>query len=202
MCVCVSVSVYPCTHTHTHTHTHGRYGRPLGGGEAASHTDTSEIDLATINRIIANMDGATATSSAGNMGDTDNDLRCHFLQYDISLEGVQKLRNAGVCRLSDFHYIQSSEVRNMNMSVVDQRKTEKMLESWHAMHQDALRGPVRAPEQQITPATAANGTLGTLEDAADDLELPEPAFPFEEVFGASHPQGDTFRLPRPLVSLG
>ena len=60
------------------------------------------------------------------------------------------------------------------------------------MHQDALRGPVHAPEQQITPATAANGTHGTLEDADDDLELPEPAFPFEEVFGASHPQGDTF----------
>jgi hypothetical protein len=192
VCVCVCVCVCLCirVHTHTHTHTRGRYGRPLGGGEAASHTDTSEIDLATINRIIANMDGATATSSAGNMEDTDNDLRCHFLQYDISLEGVQKLRNAGVCRLSDFHYIQSSDVRNMNMSLLDQRKTEKMLESWHAMHQDALRGPLRAPEQQITPATAANGTHGTLEDARD--ELPEPAFPFEEDLGASHPHGDKF----------
>jgi hypothetical protein len=43
------------SHTHTHTHTHGRYGRPLVGGEAASHTDTSEIDLETINQIIANL---------------------------------------------------------------------------------------------------------------------------------------------------
>jgi len=148
LCVClyfslsfslsVCVSVYPCTHTNTHTHTHThthtqcRYGRPLGGGAAASHTDTSEVDLATINQIIIDMDGATATSTAGNMGDIDNDLRCRFLQYDISQEGVQKLRNAGVCRLSDFHYIQSSDVRNMNMSLLDQRKTEKMLESWQA----------------------------------------------------------------------
>jgi hypothetical protein len=150
------------------------------------------VDLATINQIIIDMDGATATSTAGNMGDIDNDLRCRFLQYDISQEGVQKLRNAGVRRMSDFHYIQSSDVRNMNMSLLDQRKTEKMLESWHAMHQDALRRPVRAPEQQITPATAANGTHRTLEDAGDELELPEPAFPFEEVFGASHPHGDKF----------
>ncbi len=145
--VSVSVSVYPCIHTHTHTQC--RYGRPLGGGAAASHTDTSELDLATINQFIADMDGATATSTEGNMGDIDNDLRCHFLQYDISQEGVQKLRNAGVCRLSDFHYIQSSDVRNMNMSLLDQRKTEKMLECWHAMHQDALRGD----EQQPAPPT-------------------------------------------------
>jgi hypothetical protein len=155
-----------------------RYGRPLGGGAAASHTYTSEVDMATINQIIANMDGVTATSTAGNMGDNDNDLRCHFLQNDISLEGVQKLRNAGVCRLSDFHYIPSSDVRNMNMSIIDQRKTVKMLESWHAMHQDVLRRPVRALEQQITPAAAANGTHRTLEDACDDLESPEIAFPF------------------------
>jgi hypothetical protein len=151
--------------------------------------------------------------------------------------------------LSDFHYIQSSDVRNMNMSLLDQRKTEKMLESCGAMHQDALRGdeqqpealptkgtpehpplpadgeresggagytffakipwldgaikalvlaepvgerPLRAPEQQITSATAANGTHGTLEHARDDLELPEPAFPFEEDLGASHPHGDKF----------
>ena len=81
----------------------------------------------------------------------------HFLQYDISdfydisQEGVQKLRNAGVCRLSDFHYIQSSDVRNMNMSVLDQRKTEKMLESWHAMHQDVLRGDDQQPQAPPTP---------------------------------------------------
>ena len=129
--LCVCVGVHPCVYTHTHTL--GRYGRPLGGGAAASHTDTFEVDLGTINQIIANIDGATATSSAGSMEDIDHDLRCHFLQYDISQEGVQKLRNAGVCRLSDFHYIQSSDVRNMNMSLLDQRKTEKMLESWHAM---------------------------------------------------------------------
>ena len=120
---------------------------------AGSHTDTSAVDLATINQTIANMDGATATSSAGSMGDIDHDLRCHFLQYDISLEGVQKLRNAGVCRLSDFHYIQSSDVRNMNMSVLDQRKTEKMLESWHAMHQDVLRGDDQQPQAPPTPGT-------------------------------------------------
>ena len=167
LCVClyfslsfslsVCVSVYPCTHKHTHTHTHThtqcRYGRPLGGGAAASHTDTSEVDLATINQIIIDMDGATATSTAGNMGDIDNDLRCRFLQYDISQEGVQKLRNAGVRRMSDFHYIQSSDVRNMNMSVLDQRKTEKMLEFWHAMHQDVLRGDDQQPQAPPTPGT-------------------------------------------------
>jgi hypothetical protein len=110
---------------------------PFAGPSPVS--DGRSAELATINRILANKDGATATSSAGNMGDIDNDLRCHLLQYDISLEGVQNLRNAGVCRLSDFHYIQSSDVRNMNMSLIDQRKTDKMLESWHAMHQDGLR---------------------------------------------------------------
>jgi len=196
------------------------------------------------------IDGSLVFPSAGNMGDIDHDLRCHFLQYDISLEGVQKFRNAGVRRLSDFHYIQSADVRNMNMSLLDQRKTETMLKSWHAMHQDALRGPVslqrsgfldsvhmrqvearhehataggqaaqeqedaalaralrqseetfleererervRALEQQITPATAANGTHGTLEDACDDLELPETAFPFEENLGASRLHGGKF----------
>jgi hypothetical protein len=52
--VCVCVPVYPSTHTQTHTH--GRYGRPVGNA-AASHTDPGEMDLATINQIIANLDG-------------------------------------------------------------------------------------------------------------------------------------------------
>jgi hypothetical protein len=106
------------------------------------------VDLATINQIIIDMDGATATSTAGNMGDIDNDLRCRFLQYDISQEGVQKLRNAGVRRMSDFHYIQSSDVRNMNMSLLDQRKTEKMLETWQATHTPSM------PELQTAPHEA------------------------------------------------
>jgi hypothetical protein len=175
LCLFVCVPVFTNTLTHSLTHTQCRYGRPLGGGAAASHTDTSEVDLATINQIITDMDGATATSTAGNMGDFDNDLRCRFLQYDISQEGVQTLRNAGVCRLSDFHYIQLSDVRNMNMSLLDQRKTEKMLESWQATH---TRGKQR--------------THGTLEDACDDLELPETAFPFEVDLRASRLHGDKF----------
>ncbi len=77
--------------------------------------------------------GQITPERIGNMRDHDDDLRSNFLEYDISLDGAQKLRNAGVCRLSDFYYIQSSDVRNMNMSLLDQRKTEKMLESWHAM---------------------------------------------------------------------
>jgi hypothetical protein len=68
--------------------------------------------------------------------DIDNELRCHILKYDISLEGVQKLRNAGVRTLPDLNYIQSSDLCNMNMSIIDQRKTEKMLDVWHARHQD------------------------------------------------------------------
>ena len=52
---------------------------------AGSHTDTSAVDLATINQTIANMDGATATSSAGSMGDIDHDLRCHFLMMILLL---------------------------------------------------------------------------------------------------------------------
>ena len=70
------------------------------------------------------------------MRDIDNELRCHILKYDISLEGVQKLRNAGVRTLPDLNYIQSSDLCNMNMSIIDQRKTEKMLDVWHARHQD------------------------------------------------------------------
>jgi hypothetical protein len=68
--------------------------------------------------------------------DIDNELRCHILKYDISLEGVQKLRNAGVRTLPDLNYMQSSDLCNMKMSIIDQRKTEKMLDVWHARHQD------------------------------------------------------------------
>ena len=97
--------------------------------------------------------GQITPERIGNMRDHDDDLRSNFLEYDISLDGAQKLRNAGVCRLSDFHYIQSSDVRNMNMSLLDQRKTEKMLECWRAMHQDALRGEEQQPQAPPTPGT-------------------------------------------------
>jgi hypothetical protein len=88
-----------------------------------------------------------------------DDLRCHVLRHDISLEGVQKLRNAGVCRLSDFHFIQSSDVRNMNMSLLDQKKIEKMLESWHVMHQDV----VLAERAHDSAQRSAGGSRGIRE---------------------------------------
>jgi hypothetical protein len=80
----------------------------------------------------------------------------------------------------------------------------------HITAQSREMGQAQAPEE-ITPATAANGTLGTLQYVplvpslevvenvleCDDLELPDPALPFEEDLGVaphetSRLHGDTF----------
>jgi hypothetical protein len=117
--------------------------------------------------------------------DIDNELRCHILQYDISLEGVQKLRNAGVHTLPDLNYIQSSDVCNMNMSIIDQRKTEKMLDVWHSSHQDRdlvtnsthmLVSGSRFGGQKTRMLIQASQSLGTTHSVGP---VQTPAFPQE-----------------------
>jgi hypothetical protein len=69
----------------------------------------------------------------------------------------------------------------MNMSLLDQRKTETMLESWGAMHQDDLRGDEQQP--QAPPTLGAHAKLPLPADG----EMESPWWRSRHIFANLNP---------------